>query len=687
MGSTVAAGLNVSVLDFLVPLDTKVQPPEIRPEWLDRPALLSRLAGATARLILLSAPPGSGKTVLVSQWCGVPDGRRFAWAALDASDSNPTRLWWKIVSAVGRACPEFDVDPPQVLMPRQGCVLLPAFISRLAVLRPPVVLVLDDYHLVNNPKCHRQVERLLRDLPPSCQLVLMTRVMPPLELARLRAGGEVADIGLADLRFSRSQTGALVSAMAGVTLDGADLNALVESTEGWPAGVYLAALALRGQPSPHSFIDQFTGDHRFIADFLVEEVLNRETPDVRRFLLETSILDRFTPSLCDAVTGRVDSAQLIERLERENAFLIPDDGQREWYRYHNLFGQMLRGQLARTESQSRLVPLLHKRASAWHGEAGSPERAITHALSAGDLDRAAGLIAAHWRDFASQGRIAAVSDWLGSLGEDRVAGVKSMVEDGIIAAELEDDPASRWYAYARGLLGFALYLAGDPDATPVLERALAAGTSWPLNRIAALAVTAIRAADEGDLARAERLAEEAARIVNGSGFSKFPPNSIVLVALGAVHFAQGRLTEARAELEYALRRRQRWVPLTPWLSVEIQLRLARVLLSMGDREAAATIAAEIGNVLTASPDGADALLARLGELNRLLAAKPSAPSGTGPLTERELVILGLLRRSLSVSEMARELYLSPNTVKTHKRAIYRKLGVSSREEAIERVPG
>ena len=746
MRTTVAGGLNVSVLDCLVPLDTKVRPPEVRPEWLDRPALLSRLAGATARLILLSAPPGSGKTVLISQWCAVPDSRRFAWAALDASDNNPTRLWWKIVSAVHRACREFDVDPPQVLMPRQGCVLLPAFIARLAALRSPVVLVLDDYHLVTNPNCHRQVERLLRDLPPSCQLVLISRALPPLELGRLRAAGEVTDIGLADLRFTRSQAGELVSATAGVALDDTDLTSLLERTEGWPAGVYLAALALRGHPSPHGFIDVFTGDHRFIADFLVEEVLNRETPDVRRFLLETSILDRFTPSLCDAVTGRADSARLIERLERENVFLIPEDGHRVWYRYHTLFSQMLGGQLARAQPQSRLVPLLHKRASAWHREAGSTEEAIAHALAAGDMDGAAGLIAAHWRDFAAEGRTATVSDWLGSLGDDRVAGdpvtahcaawvaghlgdaesvrrwlsvievasdagplpdgmrslrssaallratfgfngVRSMVEDGITAAGLEDDPRSLWYAHARGVLGFALHLAADADASPVLEQALAAGTSWPVNRIAALAVAAFRAADDGDLARAERLAGEAARIVNGNGFSKFPPNSTVLTALGAVHFAQGRLTQARAELEYALRRRQRWVPLTPWLSVEIQFRLARVLLAMGDRATAATIAAEIAKVLTASPDGADALLARLGELNRLLAAKRSQPSPTGPLTEREQVILSLLRRSLSVSEIARELFLSTNTIKTHKRAIYRKLGVRSRQEAIERVPG
>ena len=742
---TGAARSLTTVPDLSVPLDAKIQPPQIRPEWLERPALLSRLSAATVRLILLSAPAGSGKTVLVSQWSAVAESSRFAWVTLDPADNNQSRMWWKVISAVRRACPEFDFDPPQLLMPRQGRVLLPAFITRLGALRAPVVLVLDDYHVVNYRKCHTQVEELLRDLPESVRVILVTRAMPPLELGRLRAAGEVADIGLPELRFSRSEVGALVSAVAGVTLDSPDLSALLARTEGWPAGVYLAALSLRGHPSPHSFIDQFTGNHRFIADFLTEEVLNRQTPDIRQFLLRTSILDRFTAPLCDAVTGRADSAQLIERLERENLFLIPTGEHRGWYRYHYLFAEMLRGQLARAEAKPGLVPLLHRRASAWHREAGSTEEAIAHALSAGDMDGAAGLISAHWLDFATAGRIATVRDWLGSLGEDRVAGnpviahcaawaaatswdvdsvlrwlrvieeaadhgtlpdgmrslassaallratfgfagVRSMVEDGITAAELEDDPASPWYAHARALLGFGLHLAGDPEAGPVLDRALAAATYQPMTRVIALSIAAFRAADEGNLARAERLAEEATWIVNGRDFSRRPPSAHILAAVGTLHSRQGLLQQARAEFEYAIYRRRRWVLLTPWVSVEIQLRLAQVLLAMDDRAAAATVLAEVRNVLTASPDGAGALLARLGELERRLAVTPTAPAPGTPLTEGEQAVMNLLRKSLSVREIARELYLSGNTVKTHKRAIYRKLGVSSRQEAIERAP-
>ena len=726
----------VSAPDLSVPLDTEIEAPAIRLEWLDRPAQVRRLSATTARLILISAPAGSGKTVLVSQWRAAPDSSRFAWITLDPSDNNPSRMWWKVISAVRRACPEFDVDPPQVLMPRQGRVLLPNLIARLGTLRAPVVLVLDDYHTVNHHKCHRQVEFLLRDLPQSVRVVLLTRGVPPLRLARLRAAGEVADIGTQELRFSRLETGALVSEVAGITLDGSDLGALYGRTEGWPAGVYLAALSLRGHASPHTFIDQFTGDNRFIADFLAEEVLHRQTPDVRQFLLRTSILDRFTAPLCDAVTGRAGAGQLIERLERENLFLIPADEHRVWYRYHYLFAQMLRAQLARAEPG--LVPRLHERASAWHRQAGSAEEAIRHALSAGDMDGAAQMIAAHWYDFAEAGHVATVRDWLGSLGEDRIAGnpvtahcaawtaalswdvdvvrrwlrvveagahdavlpdgmrsltssaallratfgfggLRSMLDDGITATELESDRASPWYGYARAVLGFGLHLAGDPDATPMLQGAIAAESARALTRVMALSVAACRTADEGALAQAEQLTEEAARIVSGRGLRGRPPSSFILAALGTVHSRQGRLEEARAEFEYAIYRRRRWVLLTPWLTVEVQLRLAQVLLTMDDRAAAATVLAEVKDVLTASPDGAHALLARLGELERRLAVAPYSP-----LTKREQDVLGLLRRSLSVSQIARELYLSANTVKTHRRAIYRKLGVSTRQEAIER---
>jgi LuxR family maltose regulon positive regulatory protein len=263
-------------------------------------------------------------------------------------------------------------------------------------------------------------------------------------------------------------------------------------------------------------------------------------------------------------------------------------------------------------------------------------------------------------------------------------GIRSMLEDGATATELESDPRSPWYAYARAVRGFALHLAGDLEATPALERALTSAASRPLTRIMALSVASFRTADEGNIAQAGELAEEAARIVNGGGFSKWPPSAFILAALGTVHAQQGRLHEARAEFDYGIYRRRRWVLLAPWLSVEIQLRLAQVLVGMDEHAEAATVLAEVRNVLTAFPDGASALLARLGELEGRLGVTRSGPRLAQPLTAREQTVLGLLGEPLSVSQIARQLFLSRNTVRTHRRMIYRKLGVSSREEAIRR---
>ncbi len=724
-----------------MPLEASIRPPDVRAGWLDRPGPLRQISAGTAKLILLEAPAGSGKTVLVSQWRAAADGTRFAWVTLDPEDNNPSRLWWKVIGAVRRACPEFDADPPLVLLPRQGRILLTALISRLGMLRGPVVLVLDDYHVISQHRCHTQVELLLRDLPRPVRVVLATRAGPALRLARLRAAGEVADVGMRELRFGRSEVAALVSGVAGIGLADADLDALVARTEGWPAGVYLAALSLRGHPSPHTFIGEFTGDNRFIADFLAEEVLNRQPPDVREFLLRTSILGRFTAPLCEAVTGRPGAAHLIDRLERENLFLVAADEHRIWYRYHHLFREMLRGRLARAEPG--LVPVLHARASAWHREAGSAGEAIAHALSAGDTAAAIGLIAAHWYDLTETGRAATVHDWLRSLGDVRVAGepvaahcaawvaalsgdiaavrrwlpvidagtgdgplpdgmrslassaallratfgfdgLRAMTASGVEAAEMESDPASPWYAYARSVLGFGLHLAGDPLAAPMLDQALAAQASRPLTRAVALSVASLRAADAGRLGQARELTREACTIVTGSGLSRIPPSAIVLAALGTVHSLQGDLEEARAEFEYAMYRCRRWMLLSPWRGVDIQLRLARVLLAMDDRPAAATVLAKARNVLTIWPDGTDALLGRLAILERGLAVAPPRQRPAEPLTEREQAVLRLLRKPMSVSEIARELYLSGNTVKTHRRAIYRKLGASTREEAIER---
>ena len=530
--------------------------------------------------------------------------------------------------------------------------------------------------------------------------------------------------------------------VARVDLLGPDLADLVERTEGWPAGVYLAALSLRGHSSPGAFVRQFTGDNRFIAEFLAEEVLSRQPAEIRQFLTRTAVLGRFCAPLCEAVTGSAGAAQIIEILERDNLFLVPLDDSRVWYRFHHLFAQVLFGQLARTEPA--LVAVLHRRASAWHQRSGSAEEAIDHALAAGDAAAAVGLIADHWPAFMDNGQIGTVRGWLRWLGDDQVCadpvaahcaawcaaltgdpqsvrrwlpvldsaedngvlpdgirsprssaallrgsfgfdGIEVMRDAARTAAELENDPWSPWYALARTALGSALYLSGEPDAAAVpLTEALASAASISAARVAALSLLAVVRVEQGQAGQAQELVRTARQLVEDSDLAETQQGSSVWMATGAVYAAQGRTEEARTEFEHALRIRRRWSGMTPWPVIDSMVRLAAVLSDLGERPAAAALAGEARQLLlTACPDGAQAQWDRLHRLERRL-TRPRPGVAGKPLTEREVTVLALLQSTLSLREIGHELYLSPNTVKTHARAAYRKLGVSTRQDAIAR---
>ncbi|MGE5292645.1 MAG: LuxR C-terminal-related transcriptional regulator [Micromonosporaceae bacterium] len=729
-----------------IPLETKLHAPSPRRGWLDRSELVGLLSDTAAKLILVSAPAGFGKTTLVAQWrAGMVESTPFAWISLDRGDNDPVRLWRHVIAALQRASPELAVG--EILRPpRSDAVdmtekVLPALVNKLAVVRTPIVLVLDDYHVIKERICHEQIEFLLTHFPPPCRIVLITRADPPLPLARLRATGDMAEIRTKELRFTPADAAALADA-AGVRLGERDIADLTERTEGWPAGVYLAVLSLREDPQPSAYIRQFSGSNRFIVDFLAEEVVSRQTPEVRRFLMRTSILERFTAPLCDAVAETSNAAHLLEHLERENLFVVPMDDKRVWFRYHHLFAQMLRSQLERAEPG--ITPVLHKRASAWHQISGSAEEAVSHALSAGDARGTVDLIARHWSAFVNAGRAATVRSWFGSLGDDRIGedpvaahcaawvaalcgdqqsarrwlvvleagqhdgplpdgmrslkssasllrgtfgfdGLRAMRESAATAAELEGDPASPWYALARAALGFSLYLSGETAAaSAAIERAVMSEAAIPLVRILALATAALVAAEQGRSSQAEEFAAAAQRIADSSDHGGTAQNSFAHTAVGANQYQQGRLEEARAELELALRSRRQWLGISPWPTVDILLRLAAVLADIGDRRGAGELIAEVNDVLASLPDGTEALRARLSEQERHLASASWGTPLAEPLTEREKAVLFLLRGTLSLREIGRELFLSANTIKTHTRSIYRKLGASTRSEAVER---
>ena len=728
-------------------IETKFHAPGQRKEWVERRQLIQDLAGTAVKLVLVDAPAGFGKTTLVAQWRAAPaEERSFAWISLDDSDDDPGRLWWHVVRALQRACP--DLGGAELLQalaapePDITGTVLPLLVNELAALSVPVIVVLDDHHVIKDYSCHDQLAFLLLHLPPSAEIVLITRTGPPLPLARLRAAGEMLEIRARELRFAAAEAASLVRAVAAVDLTEPDLNDLVDRTEGWPAGVYLAALSLRDHPSPSAFIRQFTGDNRFIVDFLAEEVLSRQPAETRHFLARTAILNRFCAPLCDAVVGSSNAAEIIEILERENLFVVPLDDIRQWYRYHHLFAQVLRSELASTEPG--MVPSLHNRASAWYRQSGSADQAIRHALAASDVAGAVDLIAHQWYRYVDSGRAQTVRNWMRSLGDDAIAasplaahcaawaaaltgdresvqrwlplvaaaqyrgplpdgirsmpfsaalvqgtfgfdGIRPMREAAGLAVSLEGNRSSPWYALARTAAAFSLYLSGALEpAAGQADEALLGNPAIAVVRMQALAVKALIAIEEGRLGQAVELASSAREIAarGDAGLAEAPLNALGYAATGAVYAAQGRLQEARSELEEALRARRRWSGISPWPTVEILLRLAPVLLDLDDRPGALARLDEVRQLLESSPDGAETQRARLEHLDRLVAGQARTASLADPLTEREAAVLRLLRGTLSLREIGRELHLSQNTIKTHVQAIYRKLGVSTRPDAV-----
>jgi LuxR family maltose regulon positive regulatory protein len=403
---------------------TKLHIPALRPGHLRRAELVEALiAGAQTRVTLVAAAPGSGKTSLLSEWHADPrENRRFAWISLDSADNDLVRFWDGVFAALQTVAPDLG-GSAQASLHSPGTTVsdhvLPLLINDLAGLGEPVVLVLDDYHLIENVAIHAAVDRLVERLPPAAHLVISTRSDPPLPLSRLRVRGQLTEIRAADLRFNLTEAGAFLNDVVGLKLDAEEIGRLHERTEGWAAGLQLAGLSLRGRDDHREFIDSFAGDDQQIVDYLGFEVLDNEAPELCEFMIQTSVLERLSGPLCVAVTGNRDSEALLRRLERENAFVVALDSKREWYRYHHLFAELLRHELARTSPA--LVVELHRRASAWYREADAIHEAIGHATAAGDFVDAIELITAHWYEFLQRGRQATVASWIDRLPEERVA--------------------------------------------------------------------------------------------------------------------------------------------------------------------------------------------------------------------------------------------------------------------------
>jgi LuxR family transcriptional regulator, maltose regulon positive regulatory protein len=571
-------------LDPLV--STKLRPSQSRPSLVARPRLTGKLdPEAGRRLTLVSAPAGFGKTTLLSKWSKSQAGgdHSVAWLSLDGGDNDPVRFLSYLVGALGTVKEGIgkgvlaalrSPEPPRIE------ALAAALINEMAALPGGLDLILDDYHLVDSESVHRIVSLLLEHLPENAHLVVASRVDPPLPLARLRARGQMTELGTADLAFTREEAGSFLKGVMRLELSAEDVARLDERTEGWIAGLQLAALSMRGRIDPSGFIESFSGSHRDVLDFLAEEVLDRQPERVREFLLETSILDDLTGPLCDALTGSKDGQAMLERLEKDNLFVFALDDERRWYRYHHLFADFLRGHLGR-ESPERMDEL-HRKASAWNEQNGAVPSAIEHALSAGDHERAARLMERGIGQTWYRGEVATLLGWLGKLPEKtmrrrpllliwfaaammlagRFNGVGSLLEeadrvlDNSTSAETisgsEEDPPQHLLATAASVRSMYSRLRGDPHgAVEHAQRALALLPEDNLNPrpFAAIALAQAHGA-AGDREAAITAFAEAGALGRAAGH-----DYVALSAMAAhahLELAQGHLREADDVLQRAL---------------------------------------------------------------------------------------------------------------------------------------
>jgi ATP/maltotriose-dependent transcriptional regulator MalT len=725
-----------------VVIATKLFRPSLRQHTVERKRLHDILRlGCTLPLTLVVAPAGWGKSTLVAEWL-VHDGIAAGWVSLDGGDNDPMRFWRYLLLAADQAGSAAGAAALRRLDATGSDVLrdvLPAFVNGLVSADVPLVLVLDDYHLVTSAQVRTTVAMLLDRCPPQLHLMLITRADPGLPLGRLRVRGELAELQVEDLRFSAAEALEFLSHRPGLQLSEQDVLRVLARTEGWAAGLQLASLQLRGRGDPAAFIERFTGADWHIVDYLAEEVLASQPPDVRDFLLETSVLNRMCAPLCDALTGGADGAELISRIYRANLFVIPLDDERRWFRYHHLFGGLLRHELARASPER--PALLHRRAAHWYAEHDDATEAIGHAITSGDDALSSRLVAAHWLGTFNIGQLETVRTWLDALPAELVATDASLSAARVLLAldrgRLEEvsgvldtaeasSPANTRLMFLRAL---RLYKTGDVGGAAALLREISPNTddafiatvhrlilgvtlmwlgdadrAWELlaeaarraedddNRLARMCAEgyqALLAVNRGDIALADRLAGHAESAV---GHTLSDSHFIAMFPA----LARARLELQRADWAGAWRAATTSVERGRHGAGRVELAAAlltaaaasRVYLDAPSHQAddvhPAALVNEARGILRHCADPGPLVTTWLAEEQRAEAARTRQEGLFEPLTDRELTILRMLPAPRSLRELAADLFITPSTLKTHLRAIYRKLGAASRQEAVIR---
>jgi len=729
-----------------VPFDlvgVKLAAPSARPGTVAKADAIGRLCASTLPFATVVAPAGYGKTTLLAKWAEA-DPRPFAWVALDGRDDDAV-VFLRYIAAAIHGVEPVPAEVFEALSGPGGSTWsnrVPRVGSALGALERPLVLVLDDLHAVANPSCLDALAALVEYVSAGSQIAVASREDPALPLARWRAHGVVHEIGVPDLRLDEQEAKLLLEA-AGVELEADALAGLTEQTEGWPAGLYLAALSLQaGAPSPASPAG-FTGDDRFLSDYFRFELLSRLPPAEVEFLKYTSVLDRMCGGLCDAVLETTRSAHTLESLERRNCFVVPLDRRGEWYRYHHLFGQLLRTELERGEPD--ILPKLNRRAMAWCIANDLTEAAVVFGHAAGETDAIAGLVDGLALTLHYDGRMETVEEWLAWFGEDdlrrypalavEAAWVRAltgrpadaerwlglaegatstiplsdgsatiepwvatlragMMPDGVEQALADADlalhqlsPDSGWRPAALVLRGAAHALLSATDrATDDLTAAVTAGLAGGAAEVVILAQAelALLAANQGAWGEAGQRARAAQALVEESGLGDYSTSALAYVATARVALHEARPEDARAALTRAHRLRPLLDHGLPWLTIQVGLELTRTHLALAEAGPARTILTETERVLEVRPH-MGSLIEDARELrDRVAASSGSDGAWAMTLTGAELRLLPFLATHLMFPEIASRLFISRNTVKSEAVSIYRKLGVSSRSEAIER---
>ncbi|HMF82938.1 MAG TPA: LuxR C-terminal-related transcriptional regulator, partial [Acidimicrobiia bacterium] len=730
-------GLLEGVLRF-VPSAIKLRRPELHSGVVPRPELTTRLADTDATIGLVVAPPGYGKTMLVRQMTAAA-GRPYAWLTITAEDNDPSAFLVYLALALDSVEPldpqtfaalaMSEADLVSIRLPRLGNVL--------ANRAQPFVLVLDDVHLLHEAGSVAVLERLAADMPRGSQLVLAGRSAPPLALPRMNVKGDLLRIGAESLAMNERE-GRTLLAEAGVQLGPGALESLVSRIEGWPAGLYLAAITLRDSHDPSAAAARFAGDDRLVADYLRDEALRAFPDELRDFLVRSSVLDRVSARVCDDVLERDDSARMLAAIEASNLFLVPLDRHGEWYRYHHLFRDMLDDELNQLDPSVRAK--LHARASEWWERHGDIDGALGHARAAYDIDRMAELIWLHAPAYLSRGRTATVTRWLEPFTPDEVAthaplalaaawwsltagdtgsvgywaslaeraegeilpggmpvraavlllralggtqGLTRARDDAALAFGL-DRPDSPFRPIARFIEGSAHRLLGDRElARDCLEDgARLSGVLHPSVYVHCLSDLALLAIDAGAPAEGAALIDQAMREVDRYVLGERPAMALVYATAALSHARQGETAAARSASKHGLWLLEKLTGFGAGLVADAALALARATLLLGDVSTSRMLVREAHRILARCPD-AGVLPTRLEEVERMTDAS-TVPVGLAatPLTPAEMRVLRYLPTHLSFEAIAEELIVSRNTVKTQAIAAYRKLGVSSRAEAV-----